>query len=49
MNFGLSEEQELIRDSFSGTLERVCQLDSVRKTAEASAPVDESIWTELCS
>ena len=49
MDFGLSEEQELIRDSFSGTLERVCQLDSVRKIAEFSAPMDENIWTELCS
>ena len=48
MDFGLSEEQELIRDSFSGTLSRICELDVVRKMAEAGAPLDEDVWGELC-
>lgn len=49
MEFGLSEEQELIRDSFRGTLARICELDTVRQTAEAGAPLDEGIWGELCA
>ncbi len=48
MEFGLSEEQELIRDSFQGTLSRISELDTVRQTAEAGAAMDESIWQELC-
>jgi len=48
MDFGLSEEQELIRDSFRGTLSRVSELDNVRRTAEAGAAMDENIWAELC-
>ncbi|MBT5193752.1 MAG: acyl-CoA/acyl-ACP dehydrogenase, partial [Rhodospirillaceae bacterium] len=48
MDFGLSEEQELIRDSFQGTLSRICELDVVRQTAEAGAPLDENVWGELC-
>ena len=49
MDFGLSEEQELIRDSFQGMLARISELDTVRQTAEAGAPMDESIWAELCA
>lgn len=49
MDFGLSEEQELIRDSFQGSLSRISELDTVRQTAEAGAPMDESIWAELCA
>ena len=49
MDFGLSEEQILIRDSFSGTLARISELDTVRQTAEAGAPLDENIWGELCT
>ena len=49
MEFGLSEEQELIRDSFRGTLARICELDTVRQTAEAGAALDASIWGELCA
>jgi len=49
MDFGLSDEQVLIRDSFSGTLSRISELDIVRRTAEAGAAMDESIWSELCA
>jgi len=49
MDFGLSEEQELIRDSFQGTLARISELDTVRQTAEAGAALDQGIWDELCS
>ncbi len=49
MDFGLSEEQELIRDSFQGTLSRISDLDTVRQTAEAGASMDKSIWGELCA
>ncbi|MDP6344438.1 MAG: acyl-CoA dehydrogenase family protein, partial [Alphaproteobacteria bacterium] len=48
MDFGLSEEQELIRDSFQGSLSRLAELDTVRRTAEAGAALDEDIWAELC-
>ncbi|MFP6698413.1 MAG: acyl-CoA dehydrogenase family protein [Alphaproteobacteria bacterium] len=49
MDFGLSEEQILIRDSFIGTLARISELDTVRQTAAAGAALDENIWAELCA
>ncbi len=47
MEFGLSQEQLLIQDSFRGTLERLVSLDTIRAVSNSSHSMDKDLWTEL--
>lgn len=47
MEFGLSQEQLLIQDSFRGTLARLVTLDSIRDVSNGPQSMDKDLWTEL--
>ncbi|MBO0332016.1 acyl-CoA/acyl-ACP dehydrogenase [Sneathiella sp. CAU 1612] len=47
MEFGLSQEQLLIQDSFRGTLERLVTLDSIRTISNDSQAMDNDLWKHL--
>ncbi len=47
MEFGLSEEQVLIQDSFRGTLGRLSPLDRVRELVLDNVHVDRQLWDGL--
>ena len=51
MDFSLTEEQQLIQDSFRGLLSRSCDLNVVRAAAErgdeGNSPFDATVWDAL--
>lgn len=49
MFFGLSEEQQLIQDSFRGTLGRLVSLDTIRQASTGESAIERNLWAELTS
>jgi alkylation response protein AidB-like acyl-CoA dehydrogenase len=47
MNFGFSEEQEMLRESARKFLETECPITSVRKMMEAEAEHSDELWKRL--
>jgi alkylation response protein AidB-like acyl-CoA dehydrogenase len=43
MEFALSEDQRMLQESLSGTLEKICSLDEVRKVADGDGNTREAI------
>jgi len=47
MEFGLSDEQLMLRDSVQGTLARITTLTELRNAISGAAPVSEATWVAL--
>lgn len=48
MDFSLSEQQVMIRDSFRGSLERTCPLEKAREVAGGNETMDRDVWQAMC-
>ena len=47
MDFGLSQDQEMLCDAISRTLADTCPLDHVRECAEGSVPFSDNVRSAL--
>ena len=49
MNFGFSEEQDLLRSSVRRFLDERCPLEEVRRLSETSSGYGDAQWAELAA
>ncbi|MBL4866886.1 MAG: acyl-CoA dehydrogenase family protein, partial [Pseudomonadales bacterium] len=47
MNFGFTEEQELLREQVRRFLDKKCPLSEVRKIADSKAGFSQDLWNEM--